>query len=348
MQQPANSSQPFPEETVRRALQSVRRLVEARGWDAPFSVFGLRRAEQNTQGASPENAAAVEITLLGEGSHPFEDLPGLRLPPRFDAAILATEGWQYPRRLESAGMLALELEGLPSTLPDRLENRLLTYVSRSGESFALLLTYRTRDTPPEEVEDFGGLGGRAQDAFRRFVGLPVDECETVVHILGRFWLGGLLTTLAQEPALRVEHPLAAAHDPLETFMGPLRESVLEALSRDEQIDRGDPAAVASFTEGAGGEALRKFALDTIAGFEWEDLRRAALLGIIDFAIPVDVVEWCDAGMFSRIVSEHVSTQRELLDAILRYSPILATEALEELGRRGWLEPFDVLPRRPPQ
>lgn len=297
----------------------------------------------------PEDAAtAVEITLLGEGSHPFEDLPGVGLPPIFDAAILATEGWQYPRRLEGAHKATLEIEGMPSTLPDRLENRLLTYLSRSGESFSLLLTYEDRDTPPEEVLDAGGMRGRVHDAFRRFVGLPVDPEEKVVHVLGRFWLGGLLVALSREPGLRVGDPLASAHDPLETFVAPLRESVLAALSRDGHIDPDDPVALDAFLRGAGGAALRDFALDTIAGFAWEDLRRAALLEVIDFSIPLGVVEWCDAGMFCRIVSENVSTQRELLDAMLQYSPVLATEALEELERRGWLEPvLDSWSRRRP-
>lgn len=347
MQEPTNLPHSFPEEIVRIALESVRGLVESRGWDAPFGMYGMRWANEEIRGMFPEDTAkAVEVTLLGEGAHPFEDLPGVSLPSRFDAAILATEGWQYPRRLEGAHLATLEIEGMPSTLPDRLENRLLTYLSRSGESFSLLLTYEDRNTPPEEVFVSGGMGGRVQDAFRRFVGLPVDPEEKVVHVLGRFWLGGLLVTLSKEPGLRVEDPLASAHDPLETFVAPLRESVMAALSRDGHIDPDDPAALEAFLQGAGGAALRGFALDTIAGFEWEDLRRAALLEVIDFAIPMHVVEWCDAGMFCRIVSENVSTQRELLDEMLQYSPVLAAEALEELDRRGWLEPVvDSWPRR---
>ena len=335
MQNHANGRYVFSEGVVFGALEGVRHVVELRGWDAPFSVYGLRRVSRGPLERTADDAETVEIDLLGEGTHPFEDLPGRHLPEAFEAAILVTEGWQYPARLSTAPLAVLELEGSPSSLPDRVENRLLSYLDRSGGSVSLLLTYQDRDTPPEEHVTEGGLDGRVQDAFRRFVGLPVPVVENVVHVLGRFWLGSLIVALDSEPGLRVAAPLASVADPLETFMEPLRESVLDALAENEyELD----VSRATFTAGAGEEALREFVLDTIALLRWEDLRRAALAGVIDFSLSRDVLQWCDAGMFARLVSENVSTQRELLDAILHRSPLLANEALEELERRGWLEP----------
>jgi hypothetical protein len=224
---------------------------------------------------------------------------------------------------------------MPSSLPDRVENRLLSYLDRAEGSVSLLLAYQDRDTPPEEHVIEGGIRGRVQDAFRRFLGLSVEAEENVVHVLGRFWLGSLLVALDTEPGLRITDPLASVADPLETFLGPLRESVLDALAGAEceiEVSRE------TFTGGAGEEALQRFALETISKLRWEDLRRAALVGAIDFSLPREVLLWCDAGMLARLVNENVSLQRELLDAILHRSPVLANEALEELERRGWLEP----------
>jgi hypothetical protein len=335
MQNPVNGPYVFSEGVVLGAIEGVRHVVEIRGWDAPFSVYGLRRVSRGPLERLDKDVETVEIDFLVEGAHPFEDLPGLHLPEEFEAAILVTEGWQYPARLTSAPRAIVELEAMPSSLPDRVENRLLSYLDRSGGSVSLLLSYQDRDTPPEEHVAEGGFEGRVQDAFRRFVGLPVQVVEDVVHILGRFWLGSLLVALDSEPGLRVTDPLASVADPLETFMEPLRDSVLDALSGEEyELD----VSRATFTAGEGEAALRRFVLETIARLRWADLRHAALAGALDFSLSRDVLLWCDAGMLSRLVSENVSTQRELLDAILHRSPILANEALEELERRGWLEP----------
>lgn len=335
MSDTSNSQRPMTMGAARFALEGVRNLVEAQGWDAPFTVYGIRVLPGKHEDASVETPfggrpEVVEVVLLGEGSHPFEDLPGRRLPERFAAAILATEGWQYPRRLDGAHRASLELEGTPASLPDRLENRLLTYLSRSGDSLALLLTYENRETAPEEVAVTDEIGGRVQDAFRRFVGLPVQAQGTAAHVFGRFWLVGLLTLLRTEPDLRVDDARARSVDPLEPFVEALRES---GLTDDGHGGR------------AGRRDLRELALDSIAQFGWEDLHRTALLGVLDFGLPAVVLEWCDAGMFSVLVSDAVATQRELLDALFERSPRLASEAFEELDRRGWLEAVaDAWPR----
>jgi len=324
---------------VQGILAEVRRLVEADGWDAPFTVYGIRRPVPLGFSSSGETTVVVELERLGEGSHPFEDLPGLRLPEGFDAAILATEGWSYPSRLRAASPVELALEGAPSTLPDRVENRMFSYLGRAGDSATLILLYEDRAAVPEEVfaGDDTNPVGRVQDVFRCFVGLPVGVEEEVVHLLGRFWLGGLLAGVEHVPGLRVDDPLATAGDPLETFVAPVRAAVLDLVGLDDDVlETGLREEVLDAARRE--EALREFALEAISRLGWEDMRRAALAGAIDVGIPHDVVEWCDAGMFARLLLEGASPQRDLLDELLRRTPVLATGALEELERRGWLEP----------
>ena len=49
MSEPTSSPRPFSEQMARNALESVRLLVEERGWDAPFSVYGLRCAIEDVR-----------------------------------------------------------------------------------------------------------------------------------------------------------------------------------------------------------------------------------------------------------------------------------------------------------
>lgn len=336
---PADAAADLPSEVLRTMLDAVRRLVESRGWDAPFTVYGVRWNSINRW--SDSGMGAVTVELLLEGEHPFEDLPGLYLPGDFDAAILATEGWQYPDRLTGASQLGLELEGPPSEVADRRENRLFSYLSRSGEAAALLLAYEHRDREPDVLFSEGVLAGRVQDVFRRFVGLPVTCDERVDRVLGRFWLGALLLNVIHDPELRLSSPAAANGDPLETFLDPLREQVGKVLGASaDTLPKG--LRHYAVPDDPGGEALKervlkRYALEKIALLEWEDVLLATRSGILDFAIDEDVLRWCDAGMFARLVVEHVSTQRELLDALLLQSPVLAAEVVEELVERNWLD-----------
>ena len=337
MHEGRNESRTFRREVVGGVLSAVRREVEAAGWDAPFTVYGIRRPEPLGMSSAGETTVAVRFDLLGAGTHPFVDLPGLRLPPEFDAAILVTEGWHYPPRGDKAPVSGTD-DTYPA--PDRIENRILTYLGRAGDAAILLLSYADRDAVPDEVLLEGtdvGSAGRVYDVLRCFVGLPVVVEEKVVHLLGRFRLGGLLAGVEHRADLRIDDPLAAAGDPLETFVAPVRRAVrdlvetgdahLDPVLRRELLDR-------DLRE----RALRVFAIESTARLEWEDMRQAALSGAVEFGIPTHVVEWCDAGMFARMVLENVSSQQDLLDALFDRAPDLAAEALRELEQRGWAEP----------
>jgi len=342
----------FPTEVVEALRDMVRAVVEEEGWDAPFTVFGLRWVVEpaplleSLEEAGTPALAAVEVTPLLQGSHPVEALPGQVLPEEFDAAILTTEGWDYPDRLRGRSTEYLASLGAPSGLPDRVEVRVISYLSRTGDESMLLLRYQDRTTPPEEILSDEGTAGRVQDAFRRYVGLPVAPGdEKVTHLLGRLWLATLLEDVDRAGEAFPAEGRMDRGDPLEVLAGPFAE-LLAVLDEDDRTGSADrtPRVV----------DRRALLLEFLDALTWEQAHTLASNDSFPVEIPRELVRWCDAPLFAKLVMESIPTQGQLLDAIvLAGAPTLAGQVLDELAVRGWLErsfpPTRLpLPSRPPR
>ena len=319
--------------TVRSALlREVRNLWEDRGWDQPFSVTGVRWSAPPTRISADIGAAALRLEEVLEGAHPLHDLPGHSLPARFDAAILVSEGWEYPAHLTGLPLEELQRIGPPSMLPDRVEVRILTLITRAGQEDVLFLRYRDRGSPPEEIRlDFPATG-RVHDVFRRYVGLPVREpLEQVKHLMGRLWLHAMHDELVNG-AIDPMTASPADWDPLRSY-----------------VEGFDDELAPSLPEGMPADALEGFALMIFDGLTWPLARQAGLLGNFPVVLPDPIIEWCDDGLFARIALDQVPTQGELLDGLLGEGFAgFASETCALLRARGWLEePTSPGPVEPP-
>ncbi len=299
----------FPPDLREIILEEVLRVTCEEGWDQPFSITGVCWDGSLEALDSVVSAGEVGFVKVFEGSHPYHDLPGRSLPGIFDAAVLFTEGWDYP---DSARALSLEersLLGPPSELPDRVEVRLFNFVSRRGEEATLFLRYPSREQDPERLFLPHPTGGRVRDVFRRFVGLPLSEPPVAVtEVLGRFWGMRVLEALdggADLASVLAVDPLSDVH-----------------LVTDEDLPP---------------EAREGLALLFAEQFSWEQAYFVAQIGAFPVSFPQFVLDWCDPGLFARMVVEETPSQAECLDRILASGhPVLAIELYQELKSRGWL------------
>ncbi len=324
----------FPAGVRAGLLQEVRSLSESRGWDMPFSVIGVRWAAPPRRITTDLGAAALHLEEVASGSHPVLDLPGDWLPRTFDAAILVNEGWEYPERLHGLTLEELQTHGIPSELPDRVEVRVFTLVTRSGQEEVLFLRYQDRNSPPEEVHITARSAGRVHDVFRRYVGLPVPPpAEGVKHLMGRLWIQALLAALQdRDPALPVIHP--AEFDPLHAYV---------AGFTDPESGFTD-----ALPDGLPQDAVEGLALMIFDGITWSHAREACLANSFPVPVPTRVAEWCDEGLLGRFVLDQVPTQGELLDQLVEKGlPSVASDLYVALRDREWLEiPVPYVPGEP--
>lgn len=301
----------FPPDLRRMVLETVERTVSAAGWDQPFSVVAVRWEGDPELLGDGVIATSLGFVPLLEGAHPYRDLPGRFLPPQYDAAVLVTEGWDYPDRLKGSSIEELEVLGPPSAHPERVEVRLLNFISRRGEEATLFLRYQSRDDDPETLFLPNPTGGRVRDVFRRYVGLPLAlPPARSVELVGRFW------------TLRVLEALSA---------GIVVESVLEydPLLSIPEFD--------SF-EDIPPDAVEGFLLALLDESTWGQALTAARNGEFPVLFPPEILDWCDAGMFARMVIDETPSQASLLDGLLEEGyPLLAIELYQLLRARGWLD-----------
>jgi hypothetical protein len=325
----------FPAGVRAGLLQEVRALSESRGWDMPFSVIGVRWATPSRRLTADLGAAALHLEEVVSGSHPVLDLPGERLPRPFDAAILVNEGWEYPERLHGLTLEELQTHGIPSELPDRVEVRVFTLVTRSGQEEVLFLRYQDRNSPPEEVHVTTRAAGRVHDVFRRYVGLPVPPpAEDVKHLMGRLWAQAVLDAMQdRDPAL--PSVSLTEFDPLHSYV---------AGFTDPESGFAD-----ALPDGLPPDAVEGLALMIFDGIKWSHAREACLADGFPVPVPARVAEWCDEGLLGRLVLDQVPAQGELLDQLVALGAVgIASDLYVLLRERGWLEiPSPYVPE-PPQ
>lgn len=324
----------FPAGVRAGLLQEARSLSESRGWDVPFVVIGVRWAAPPRRLTTDLGAAALHLEVVMSGSHPVLDLPGERLPRTFDAAILVNEGWEYPERLHGLTLEELQIHGSPSELPDRVEVRVLTLVTRSGQEETLFLRYQDRNSPPEEVHVTARSAGRVHDVFRRYVGLPVP-CPTqgVKHLMGRLWIQAVIDALHdREPDTPPVSP--SEFDPLHAYVSGFT---------DPESGFAD-----ALPDGLPQDAIEGLALMIFDGITWGHAREACLTNSFPVPVPARVAQWSDEGLLGRFVLDQVPTQGELLDALVEKGLLkTASDLYVALRDREWLEtPTPYVPEEP--
>lgn len=298
----------FPVDLRRVVLEEVAAAVAEKGWDQPFLVLGIRWTGRPEALSGVVVAASLGLSEVFAGVHPYADLPGRSLPPTFDAAVLVTEGWDYPDHVKSLTPEELVAIGPPSAHTDRVEVRLLSFVSRRGEEATLFLRYASREAEPEQAFIPGPTGGRVRDVFRRFVGLPLPEPATAVaSFLGRCWAGAVLNAVE-------------AGFPVVTVM------------------EFDPIAAADPPDGFSVDEWEGHLQDQVKNYSWRALYDSADSGLLPVVFPAAILNWCDVGMFARMLLDETPSQAESLDAIMAAGePVLAIELYHALSGRGWLE-----------
>jgi hypothetical protein len=324
----------FPDDVVQDVLDRVRTAVESEGWGRPFSIWGV---ERTPPGGRTAGTAGVELVKIAEGFHPLEDLPGNRLPRQFDAAILVTEEIDLPDTTTSAAVLA----GVRS--PDPVEEtgdvRFISYLSRSGDGRTLLLHYHDGSPDPEEIGDGSfDAGGRVQDSFRRYVGLPVSTSgRRVVELLGRLWLMQAASVLMENPTTPVAEVVQAG-DPLDTMLHLIITDAAPGDETDRDILRQAFGAAASLAGSDGGGPIYRALLEAVDSITWSSALNAARLGAFPVVLPREMVDWCDEGLFAKRTFEETIPQSVIVDGLLMAGfPEVADVLVTRLRERDWLE-----------
>jgi hypothetical protein len=338
------------DEVLESMLAALEQALAERGWDAPWTLWGLALADGRT----------VAVLPLCEGAtpHPADTLMGLTVPDDLFGVALVTEAWAYPPDVAASDMVVP-----PSEHPDRRELRLIQAVLRDGRCVTL-----SRFRGDEAATGAGATEGRITNLLRRSLGLDaVGSGSLIGDVLTCMWLapmaeqlvslaaGGTVpddravldvvlftdpyTGLIQSGLLEPDE-LAAARDELSRAVAaaepvPLTGSTdshdSDGLDRLRNFDEEAAAAEAALIDPvpAGARALLDERLGGIAGL-W-NMACASGVGPFD----TDTVVWMGPEVFAHELLRLFDDPADLIATVDAIAPLGGVFVRAVLAVRGW-------------
>jgi hypothetical protein len=268
---------------------------------------------------STDDRSAVDLLLRPLEGHPVEVLTGFVAPAAWSALGVLVPGRSFhlPDADESVGQ----------PLGDRERVAIAYVVARDGASASACRRPDGTVWTHAAASLADAAFGRVDDVLRRALDLPTHPPEIPpVELWARLWLDRVLADVAARPTKPWSWPTIA-------LLHPAAQLVLDDLS-------GCAPEVA--------ESMPRLAEMLGHGRSWTDLRLDHASADWETpAIPADVAEWMDNGIFSRWLLDAVPPCG---DTLVHLRDLLPQRLITRIERtlHGWgVSTVAVVPTRPP-